>query len=128
MLHAAFTKRAATNFPAAHAPGENHLHRIWPPLVMPIQTSRQPKLFAGTAEEPHRRLGQKLFTGTVYQSQLLSKVESKNGHVDFRHHSAQQRGCFQGSESLPAKRRTQIIYLEHHFTQSISTGGTPSAN
>src|SRR5207302_990329 len=104
MLHAAFTKRAAANLPTAHAPGENHLHRIWSRIVMTVQTSRQPKLFAGTAQEPRRRLGQQLFTGPVYQSQFLSKVESKNCDIDLRHDSAQQRACLQRSESLPAKR------------------------
>src|SRR5213080_4338871 len=77
MLHAALTECAATNFPTADAPGKNHLHRVWSRIVMAVQTSRQPQFFAGSAQEPRRRLGQKLFTGTVYQSQLLSEVERK---------------------------------------------------
>ena len=58
MLHAPFTKRAATNFPTAHASGKNHLHCIRAWIVMTVQTSGEAKLFAGPAQYPDRRLGQ----------------------------------------------------------------------
>jgi hypothetical protein len=82
MLHPAFAKCAATNFPTADAAGKDHLHRIWGRVAMVVQAVREPKLGTGAPQQTHRRLCQKLFAGPVYQAQLLLQIKSKNGHID----------------------------------------------
>src|SRR2546429_3182439 len=103
MLHAAFTKRAAANFPTPHAAGKHHLHRIWVRINVTVEARGESQLLAGTAQQSHRRLGQQSFSGPIYQAQLLSEIERKDRDIDLGHYRTEQGGGFERPESLPAK-------------------------
>src|SRR5882724_11853330 len=128
MLHAAFPKSAAANFPTPHAARKYHLHRIWTSIIVTVKACGESKLLAGTAQQSRRRLSQQFFSGPIYQAQLLAEIEGKDRDIDLGHYRTQQGRGFQCPESLPAKCGAQIIYLEHHLAQSISGGGPSAAN
>src|SRR6185436_8904817 len=119
-----FAKRAATNVPAAHTAGKNHLHgvasRVLTGAALVVKACGKAKLVTGASEKPRGWLGQQSFAGPVHQSQTLFAVKGKDCNINFRHDSPQQ-GCrLERTQSLFSEGLTEIVYLQHHLTQGIA--------
>src|SRR5690348_10777831 len=69
MLLAAFAKRAATNVPASHLTGKDHLHRLW--TTSKAKTRGKSELVGSAAEQARRLLGQQALPGTIHELQTL---------------------------------------------------------
>ena len=66
--------------------------------------------------------------GAIDQAQLAFMVEGEDGHVDLRHHRAQQRGRLQRTQPLFAQRAAQRVDLPHDLAQRVVVGARAPAH
>ena len=57
--------------------------------------------------------------GAVHQAQRMLGIEGKNGHIDFVHHAAQQRGRFDGLNALLSKNVGEGVDFQRQLAQRI---------
>src|SRR5216683_481721 len=118
-------KGAAAHAPAAGAAGESQLHGAH---RLVFEGSAESQFSGGEAEEAFRGAREEAFAGTIDEAQFVFVVEGENGHVDFFHNGAQERGGFEGAEALLAQRLAEGIDFDHDFAHGVVAASAAPAH
>ena len=89
---AAFAKTAATHFPTA---GFARKSDLLDARGLAVRHSARPSSPAFRAEQMFLGLIENAFAGAIHEAERAATIEGENGHVNFLHHLAQQRGGFE---------------------------------
>jgi hypothetical protein len=81
----------------------------------------QAQVRRAAGQEPLSGLRQQALTASIDQPESLLAVESKNRHVDFSHHGAEERRGLKRPQALLPQGLAQRVDLEHDLAQSIIT-------